>query len=184
MLIGVVGKANVGKSTFFRASTMAPAEIGAYPFVTIKPNRAIAYAKVKCPACERGLKCNPGNSPCIEGHRFVPFELIDVAGLIPGAHEGFGLGNQFLDDLRQADALIHVLDAAGATDEKGNPVPPGGREPKKDLLFLNEEIDFWIQSILIKHFRTSRNQKVTLDEMAEKLSGLKITKGHIKKGQK
>ncbi|MCD6576084.1 MAG: redox-regulated ATPase YchF [Nanoarchaeota archaeon] len=184
MLIGVVGKANVGKSTFFRAATLAPAEIGPYPFVTIKPNRAIAYVKVKCPACEKGLKCNPGNSPCIDGFRFVPFELIDVAGLIPGAHEGLGLGNQFLDDLRQADALIHVVDAAGATDEKGNPIPPGSRNPKEDIVFLNEEIDFWIQNILIKHFRTKHNQKISLNEIAEKLSGLKITKEQIQKATK
>ena len=180
MLVGVVGKANVGKSTFFRAATMAPAEIGPYPFVTIKPNRAIAYAKIECPACKLGLKCNPRNSPCLNGFRFVPFELIDVAGLIPGAHEGLGLGNQFLDDLRQADTLIHVVDAAGTTDEKGNPLEAGSRNPKDDTLFLNEEIDFWIKNILVKHFKTKNNQKITINDMAEKLSGLGITKEHIK----
>ena len=181
MLIGIVGKANVGKSTFFRAATLAPAEIGPYPFVTIKPNRAMAYVKINCPACERGLKCHPGNSPCVGGFRFVPFEVIDVAGLIPGAHEGLGLGNQFLDDLRQADALIHVVDASGATDEKGNQVPVGTRNPKDDIIFLNEEIDFWIQNILIKHFRTRHNQKISANEIAEKISGLKITKEQILK---
>ncbi|MCD6547154.1 MAG: redox-regulated ATPase YchF [Nanoarchaeota archaeon] len=184
MLIGVVGKANVGKSTFFKAATLAPAEIGPYPFVTIKPNRAVAYVKVKCPCKEFNLKCNPRNSPCIDGYRFVPFELLDVAGLIPGAHEGLGLGNQFLDDLRQADALIHVLDAAGATDEKGNPVAPGTRDPKEDVLFLKEEFDFWLQNILIKNFRTKHNQPISLNDVAEKLSGLKIKKEHIVQAEK
>ncbi len=184
MLIGVVGKANVGKSTFFKAATLAPAEIGPHPFVTIKPNRAIAYVKTKCPCTELKIKCNPKNSPCIDGNRFVPFEILDVAGLIPGAHLGKGLGNKFLDDLRQADCLIHVLDAAGATDEKGNPVAPGTRNPAEDLVFLNEEFDFWLQDILMNHFKKKHNQPISAKQVEEVLSGLKIKKEHILNAEK
>lgn len=63
----------------------------------------------------------------MQGKRSVPIELLDVAGLVPGAHEGKGLGNKFLDDLRHADALIHVVDVSGTTDAEGKttcePVP-------------------------------------------------------------
>ncbi len=180
MLVGVVGKANVGKSTFFRASTLAPAQIGPHPFVTIEPNKAIAYVKTECPCKKLKIKCNPNNSPCIEGNRFVPFEILDVAGLIPGAHLGKGLGNKFLDDLRRADCLIHVLDTAGSTDEKGNQITPGNRDPSEDLLFLKEEFDFWLQKILIKHFK-DKKQKFNLNDLVDVLSGLKIKKEHISK---
>lgn len=179
MLIGVVGKANVGKSTFFRAATLAPAETGPYPFVTIKPNRAIAYVKTKCPCKELKITCNPNNSPCLDGWRFVPFELIDIAGLIPGAHEGKGLGNQFLDDLRQADCLIHVLDAAGQTDEKGNIQKPGSREPSLDIKFLEEEFDYWLSAILERHAQQKRSQSFDAEQLETALSGLKIKKEQI-----
>lgn len=179
MLIGVVGKANVGKSTFFKAATLAPAEIGPYPFVTIKPNRAVAYVKTKCPCSELKIKCDPKNAPCMNGWRFVPFELLDVAGLIPGAHEGKGLGNQFLDDLRQADCLLHVLDAAGQTDEKGVIIKPGIRDPALDVKFLEEEFDYWLTAIIERHSNQKRSQPFDIKDLEVALSGLKITKEQI-----
>src|SRR3989344_8426726 len=103
MLVGVVGKPSVGKSTFFKAITLAEAEIASYPFTTIKPNTGIGYIKIRCAELDFNVKCSPREGFCIDGWRFVPVQMIDVAGLIPGAHEGKGLGNQFLDDLRQAD---------------------------------------------------------------------------------
>ena len=183
MLVGVVGKANVGKSTFFRAATLAPAQIGPFPFVTIEPNKAIAYAKTECPCTELKIKCNPNNSMCLNGNRFVPFEILDVAGLIPGAHLGKGLGNKFLDDLRRADCLIHVLDASGSTDEKGNQIAPGKRNPSEDLKFLKEEFDFWLQNILMKHFK-DKKQKFDQYSVEQVLSGLKMNKEHIAKALK
>ena len=117
MLIGIVGKPNCGKSTFFKAATLAEVEIGNRPFVTLEPNHGIAYVKVDCPEKFFKVKCNPREGYCIDGIRFVPIELLDVAGLVPGAHEGKGMGNQFLDDLREADALIHVIDVSGGTNE-------------------------------------------------------------------
>ena len=123
MEIGVVGKPNVGKSTFFNACSLGNAEVAAYPFTTIKPNRAVAAVRTRCVCRELGVEDNPRNSRCVGGERFVPIEVIDVAGLVPKAHEGRGLGNQFLDELRRASVLIHVVDTAGATDAEGVVVP-------------------------------------------------------------
>ena len=130
MEVGVVGKPNVGKSTFFSAATLAKAEIASYPFTTIDANRGVMYVRATCPHEDFGVQCNPRNSRCEDGVRLVPVEAIDVAGLVPDAHKGKGLGNKFLDDLRQASALIHIVDASGATDSEGNmkitdPINPG-----------------------------------------------------------
>ena len=122
MIIGVVGKANVGKSTFFKAATLAEAEIANYPFTTIKANHGVGYVKVDCAEKDFNVKCNPRFGYCIDATRFVPVDLLDVAGLVPGAHKGLGRGSEFLDDLNQADVLIHVIDVSGSVNEKGEPV--------------------------------------------------------------
>jgi len=166
MLIGIVGKPNVGKSTFFSAATMAPAEIANYPFTTIKPNRGVAYVRAKCPHNELGVPCNPRNSHCENGVRLVPVELLDVAGLVPDAWQGKGLGNQFLDDLRQADAFIHVIDSSGATDCEGVTVPACSHDPGEDVRFLEREISQWMRGILDKGWEK--------DARMAHLEGLKI----------
>ena len=120
MQIGLIGKANVGKSTFFSAATETMVQSGNFPFTTIEPNIGVSFVKTEC-AC-KNLQTRCGNSLCLEGTRFVPIKLIDVAGLVPGAHEGKGLGNQFLTDAMQADALVHVVDISGSTDIHGQPV--------------------------------------------------------------
>ena len=109
MKIGLVGAPSQGKSTFFKAATLAEVEIANYPFTTIKPNTGTGYVKLDCVDKEFKKQCNPRSGYCIKGYRFVPVELFDVAGLVPGAHEGKGMGNQFLEDIRQTDALIHVI---------------------------------------------------------------------------
>src|SRR3989344_2724206 len=148
MLIGIVGKANVGKSTFFKAITLADTEIANFPFATIKPHHGIGYVKIRCVDREFGKQCKPREGYCKNGFRFVPVELLDVAGLVPGAHLGKGMGNQFLDDLRQADVLIHVVDASGSTDSEGKQCEAGIHNPLEDVKFLEEELDLWFIALL------------------------------------
>ncbi|MCL2143693.1 MAG: YchF-related putative GTPase, partial [Methanomassiliicoccaceae archaeon] len=129
--------------------------------------------------------CNPNNSACNDGIRSVPIELLDVAGLVPDAWQGKGLGNQFLDDLRQADALINVIDVSGSTDLEGNPGSPGDHDPREDIEFLRKEIEYWIREILRNGFnKIARQTKLQGDKietaMYGRLMGLGITEAQIK----
>ena len=155
--LALAGKPNCGKSTFFRAATMAHAEIANYPFTTIDANFGVAYFRTECPCKKLSLPCKS----CVDGIRFIPVNLIDVAGLVPDAHKGRGLGNQFLDNLRQADAIIHVVDASGATDSEGNPVEPGSHNPLEDVAFLRHEMTMWVYGILDKHWAKLQRQAQT-----------------------
>jgi len=184
MLIGIVGKPNCGKSTFFKAMTLSDIEIGNYPFVTIKPNHGMGYVKIKDVAKEFGKVANPREGFVQGDNRFVPVELLDVAGLVPGAHEGKGMGNQFLDDLNQADALIHVIDVSGGTNEKGESVESLSYNPSEDIRFLEFELDMWYLRILKKGWekfaRSLVGGKEIHKEIAKQLSGLKVTEEMVK----
>jgi ribosome-binding ATPase YchF (GTP1/OBG family) len=149
-LLGVVGKPNTGKSTFFSAATLATVGIANYPFTTIKPNRGVGYVRTPCVHEEFNVRDNPKNSLCLGGVRLIPVELVDIAGLVPGAWEGRGLGNQFLDEIRRADALIHVVDISGGTDCEGRVCKPGEHDPLEDVRFLEREITMWMVTILKK----------------------------------
>ena len=180
MLIGVVGKANVGKSTFFKAATLAEVEIANYPFTTIKPNHGTSYVKVNCIDKEFNVKCNPKFGYCIDGKRFVPIELLDVAGLVPGAHEGKGMGNQFLDDLNQADILIHIIDISGSTNEKGEIVEQLSYDPANDIEFLETELDMWFLRLIKKGWedfvkKVVQEKSEIKKALAHYLSGLRVT---------
>ena len=175
--IGLLGKANVGKSTFFSAATETPVPIGNFPFTTIQPNIGVAYVKADCACKHFGIKHQ--NQLCVNGTRFIPIKLIDVAGLVPGAHEGKGLGNQFLDDARQAEVLIHVVDIAGTTDIQGHSVPIGTHNPLEDVEFVEYEFDQWFIDILRREWdkltREIEQKRAKLtDGIAKRFTGLGI----------
>ncbi len=117
--IGLIGKPNAGKSTLFTALTDVPVDIANYPFTTVKPNLGMSFIKVSCPEKEIGKKCKPREGTCVDGVRHVPVEIIDVPGLIEGASEGKGMGNEFLDNLRNSDALIHIFDPLDSSELPG-----------------------------------------------------------------
>ncbi len=184
MIIGLVGKPSAGKSTFFKACTLADVLIAPYPFATIKPNHGIGYVKIDCIDKEFSVKCNPHKGYCVNGKRFVPVDLMDVAGLVEGASEGKGLGNEFLNDLSAADAFIHIVDISGETDSGGKETK--GYNPLKDIEMLENELDLWYLGILNKAWkgfaRTVQNTKQELHKaITKQFSGLKVNEDDVKR---
>lgn len=180
--LALAGKPNAGKSTFYTAATMADVEVGNYPFTTIDANRGVSYARTDCPCLDRDSRCDSDN--CRGGKRYVPVELYDVAGLVPGAHEGRGLGNQFLDELTDADAILHVVDAAGTTNAEGEPVEVGEHDPVEDVHFIEEEMDQWLAAIVSRNWesieRQSRSPDFDIDDaLTEMLTGIGATEADV-----
>jgi len=162
---------------------MQNVKIAPFPFTTIEPNKGIAYVRVKCVCQEFNVKDNPRNSKCIYGIRYVPVEVLDVAGLVPEAWKGRGLGNKFLDELRKSDALIHVVDASGSTDSEGRIIRPGYHDPMLDVKFIDEEILMWIFSHFYENFEKDMKRfediSKIIDYFERKLSGFSISRRHI-----
>ncbi|QLD86606.1 redox-regulated ATPase YchF [Natronomonas halophila] len=176
--VALAGKPNAGKSTFYKAATMAEVDVGNYPFTTIDPNRGVSHVRTRCPCLDRDERC--GNENCHDGKRYVPIELLDVAGLVPGAHEGKGLGNQFLDALSNADVILNVVDASGGTNAEGEPVEVGSYDPVQDIEFIQEEMDLWLASIIEGNWeaveRQSRSPEFDFEEvLTEMLTGVGAT---------
>jgi hypothetical protein len=116
----------------------------------------------------------------VDGTRLIPVKLVDVAGLVEGASRGKGLGNQFLDDIRQADALIQVVDASGSTDLEGRKVPPGTHDPVGDMAMVEHEFDLWMFGLLKKDWeKATRSLEQTggkiIEHLADRLSGLSVS---------
>lgn len=182
--IGLAGKPNSGKSTFFKAATLVEVDIANYPFTTIDANHGVSYARAPCPCRELGI--TEGCGRCKDGSRFIPIELIDVAGLVPDAHLGKGLGNEFLDNLRVAEAVIHVLDASGGTDSEGNPVGIGNHDPVSDVKFLEYEVGMWLHGILKRNWeKLMRNYKALGGKpdqiIIEQMAGAGVSDSHIRR---
>jgi len=183
LLAGLIGKPNAGKSTFFNAATMLSVKTGNYPFTTVSPNVGVAWVTRRCVCRELGVSDNPRNSRCENGIRYVPVKLVDLPGLIRGAWRGEGLGNQFLDEVMKADALIHVVDASGYTGPGGEVLSSPSNDPLRDIEFIEDEIDMWIAGTIKKD--VSKISKATgaeeLNEIiASRLSGLGIRTGTIR----
>lgn len=176
-LIGIVGKPNAGKSTFFSALTLIDVKIAPFPFTTIEPNRGIAYIRKPCPHTLINKSCEPKDSLCEKGIRYIPIEIIDVAGLVPEAHKGKGLGLQFLDDIREADAIIQVIDGSGKTNLEGNPCE--NCDPLEEVKFLEKELEYWLYTIIDRNINRARNRGI--EALKDVLSSLKVSISDAKK---
>jgi len=186
LIVGIVGKPSSGKSTFLNAACLTNVKVSELPFTTIDANRGVAYVKEKCVCKEMKVNDNPKNSSCINGFRFIPINLLDVAGLVPDAHIGKGLGNKFLNDLVKADVLIHIIDVTGSLDKTGKRVMDGKKsDPYEDVLFLENEINLWFKNIIEREDWTrfqkalASDPRKTAEELFKRLSGVKIKKSQI-----
>jgi hypothetical protein len=183
--IGIVGKPASGKTTLTNAACLTSYKVTGVPFTTISAQFGVTYVRVKCCCKELGVKDDPRNSKCIDGTRYVPVKLVDVAGLIPGSHAGKGLGNQFLTDMaEQASALIHVVDASGSSDFEGRMIGPGTHDPVEDVKFLERELDLWFLDIIKRDWpriasRAESERKPLATLLFDKLSGLGVTMQQI-----
>jgi hypothetical protein len=176
--IALAGKPNTGKSTFFKAATLADVEIANYPFTTISANIGITHVRVTCPCKELAVRCEN----CIKGARFVPVELIDVAGLVPEAYKGRGLGNAFLDDLRQSEVIINVIDMSGGTDIEGKPIGVGMHDPLDDVDLLDQELTMWLYGIIQRNW-ARLTRKAQLEEKIEHLLAMQLAGTNVNEHQ-
>ncbi len=178
MQIGIIGAPNKGKSTLFSALTMNEVSIADYPFTTIDPNIGVAYAVAECVEKELSVKCRARNSLCVDGVRMLPINIIDVAGLVEGAHEGRGMGNQFLNDLAGADAYLLVVDASGKTDPAG--LHSGqDNDPVQDVVTVKKELVAWLAGIVKDHIGTMSRNADGAEALHSVLAGLKVSKDEI-----
>ena len=182
--IGLIGKTNTGKTTFFNSSTLSSDEISTYPFTTKKSSTSVGYAITLCVHSEFNVNDNPNNSRCKDGWRYIPIELIDLPGLIKDAWKGKGLGNQFLSIASQSDALLHVVDASGSIDSSGRIAEVGSGDPVSDFADIEEELNMWYQKILegnrdkLKKMAESDNDQV--NALTQLYQGMGVKKSHVK----
>src|SRR4051794_3652928 len=130
MKVGIVGLPNAGKSTLFNALTKGGAQTGDYPFTTIEPN--VAIAQVPDERLEQV-------GTTVRSSELVPATIYfhDIAGLVKGASQGEGLGNQFLASIRETDAICHVIRAHGASSVAH---PEGRLDPIADAELIETEL--------------------------------------------
>ena len=182
--IGLIGKTNTGKTTFFNSSTLSSDEISTYPFTTKKSSTSVGYAITLCVHPEFNVIDNPNNSKCKDGWRYIPIELIDLPGLIKDAWKGKGLGNQFLSIASQSDALLHVVDASGGIDSSGRITETGTGDPVSDFADIEEELNMWYQKIFEgnrdKLQKMISNDNDQIDALTELYQGMGVKQSHVK----
>ncbi len=182
--LGLIGKTNTGKTTFFNSATLSSEEISSYPFTTKTPVSGVAHAITLCVHPEFKIQDNPNNSKCIDGWRYIPIELIDLPGLIKDAWKGKGLGNQFLSIAAQSDALLHVVDASGGIDSTGKITKVGTGDPVSDFADIEEELTMWYQKILEgnrdKVSKLIKNGSDVIDTITDLYRGIGVNKIHVK----
>jgi len=182
--LGLIGKTNTGKTTFYNAATLSSEEISSYPFTTKKPISGVSHAITLCVHPEFKVQDNPNNSKCVNGWRYIPVEIIDLPGLIKDAWQGKGLGNQFLAIAAQSDALLHVVDASGGIDSTGQISQAGTGDPVSDFADIEEELIMWYLKILEgnrdKVSRAINGGTDPIEAIADLYGGIGVTKNHVK----
>ena len=182
--IGLIGKTNTGKTTFFNSATLSSEEISSYPFTTKSPISGISNAITLCVHPEFKIQDTPNNSKCIEGWRYIPVELIDLPGLIKDAWKGKGLGNQFLSVAAQSDALLHVVDASGGIDSTGKITESGSGDPISDFADIEEELVMWYHKILEgnreKISKATHSGFDIYDAITDLYRGIGVVKNNVK----
>lgn len=171
---GIVGLPNVGKSTIFNALTAAGAEAANYPFCTIEPNTGVV------PVPDPRLQAL---SDLSRSQKLIPtsVEFVDIAGLVKGASEGEGLGNQFLSHIRAVDAIVHVV---RCFDDENITHVEGSVDPKRDVELIETEL--MLSDLASAEKRIERLQKTAKagnKESKEELNALLIAKKYLDQGQ-
>jgi ribosome-binding ATPase YchF (GTP1/OBG family) len=183
--VGLIGKTNAGKTTFFNSATSSNEEISTYPFTTKHPKIGNASVISLCVHREFNLKDSPKNSTCVDGWRFIPIELVDLPGLIKGAWEGKGLGNQFLSVAAQSDVLLHIVDASGSIDSSGRLAEPGTGDPIADVSDIEEEMILWYLKLFEgnrdKIIRSINSGSDAVQSITEIFQGIGVKEWHVKR---
>jgi ribosome-binding ATPase len=183
--VGLIGKTNAGKTTFFNSATSSNEEISTYPFTTKHPKLGNASVISLCVHREFNLKDSPKNSTCVDGWRFIPIELVDLPGLIKGAWEGKGLGNQFLSVAAQSDVLLHIVDASGSIDSSGRLAEPGTGDPIADVSDIEEEMILWYLKLFEgnrdKIIRSINSGSDAVQSITEIFQGIGVKEWHVKR---
>lgn len=183
--VGLIGKTNAGKTTFFNSATSSNEEISTYPFTTKHPKIGNASVISLCVHREFDLKDSPKNSTCIDGWRFIPIALVDLPGLIKGAWEGKGLGNQFLSVAAQSDVLLHIVDASGSIDSSGRLAEPGTGDPIADVSDIEEEMILWYLKLFEgnrdKIIRSINSGSDAVQSITEIFQGIGVKEWQVKR---
>ena len=173
MKLGFVGLPNVGKSTLFNSLTKAGAESANYPFCTIDPN--VGVVPVPDPRLDKltAMYNSAKTTPAV-------IEFVDIAGLVKGASKGEGLGNQFLSNIREVDAIVHVV---RCFDDPNVIHVDGSVDPLRDIETINLELIFSDIELLERRIAKQSKGAFNNKELAKEVELLKAMKAHLEEGK-